>query len=339
MRARLFALLILLLLVWGPIFGYWYFFRDTISGVTVAVPSGESFSIELQWTLSYSWLPLADKFLVYRQDCAGSCTFSPIPPVSYSLTLTSTGKVKIEDTFTLKTGEKKNIQYKLNTDVTFLEFPDAVRDSTLGISLVDSANNTLSWTFTFVWMGDKDQVYAIRKQDSVVQLWLLFPEKFIPFRTLSWDMWGIQLDATRRFFLIELSSGKTLILSTDMTKEVETILFPIAVVGLQDSWKIQTQSGVYLYNPDLWVQENPRFTDFLDISPSKRLWYIAANDSLKLSLSNFPAGESVLVLLDRTNGKSYVVKKGVSIRSLYFEWDTPVYVDSAGKVWKIELNN
>lgn len=339
MRARLFALFILLLLVGLPLLAYWYFFTDRIASVKITVPGGTHFSVELQWTLSSDWLPLADKFLVYHQDCDGLCEFSPIPPVVYSLTLTSTGKVTLEDTFVLKTGEKKSLSYMLNDDVAIREFTTSILNDDLGLSLVENANSTLSWTFDLVWVGQKNQIFATRKQGTMRQLWLLSSEKFIPFRSLLADMWEVHLDTTRRFFLIHLLSGRTLILATDMSKEIETILVPTSVVELQDGWKIQTQSGVYFYDSDVWAEENPRFSDFLDISPSKRLWYIAADDTNRLGLSNFAPWESVLVLLNRTNGQNYVVKRWLNIRTLYFDWTTPVYMDTSGRVWEISFDD
>lgn len=76
--------------------------------------------------------------------------------------------------------------------------------------------------------------------------------------------------------------------------------------------------------------ENPRFTDWIDASPTVRIGYISAEDSQKLALSNYPLGESVLIRLDRTTGQSQVLRKGLDIRFFYFSQGIPAYVDHSG---------
>lgn len=123
-----------------------------------------------------------------------------------------------------------------------------------------------------------------------------------------------------------------------MDAEVELPVLPNSLVQFDTMiWKIQTASWAYLYDGDSIIQ-NPRFTDFLDISSTIRIGYIDQTDKKRLELSNFPLNESVLVFLNRGTGDNYVLKKGISIKTLYFDLDwSPVYMDWAGKTWEITL--
>ncbi len=75
-----------------------------------------------------------------------------------------------------------------------------------------------------------------------------------------------------------------------------------------EGMKVRTKNNVYFQSQENWI-ENPRFTDYIDISPRYRIGYIASNDSEKLELSNYPKGESVLVRVDRETGVSTVITR------------------------------
>ncbi len=336
MRARALAVIILCVLVWIPLFLYWYFFTQKVSSVSIAVSDNLPFTLDLQGTLSSSWLPLADKFLHFQEICVSSCTLSPVPPVKYSLTITSTGRVDIHEDFTLDSGESRKLLYTLNNDIQIKESGGESLDTNLGKAIVDNANTTLHADFSLVGVGERNRVYALRKQNNQVQLGILSLEKFTPFRTLPVEIQSMVLDRTWRFFLATLPNNRTFILSVNMDQETEVPVYPDSVVFMNDIWKFQTSSWVYTYDGEE-LQENPRFTDFLDISPSIRLWYIDKDDTSRLSLSNFPSGESVLISLDRTTGKSYVVKKGLGIRTLFFHGATPAYIDPSENIWDIQI--
>ena len=196
MRARALAIIILCILVGVPLLLYWYFFTQKIASITIQVPENIPFTIDLQGTLSSSWLPLADKFLHFQETCTSSCTLSPIPPVKYSLVITSTGKVDIHDEFVLDSGNSKNITYNLESDIKIQESSDENLDINLGTALVENANATLHADFSLVGVGEKSRVYALRKQNNQVQIGLLTTEKFTPFRTLPPEIQNMTLDVT-----------------------------------------------------------------------------------------------------------------------------------------------
>jgi hypothetical protein len=338
MRARLLAVIILLVLVALPLGFYWYFFTQKVASLSISVPSSESFQIELQGTFSSSWFPLADAFLDFRRTCIETCTIVPIPPAKYELTITSTGKVTIHDELEIQVWESLQRSYTLHHDLVLQELQKTKVDTTLWVSLIENANSHLDGIFSLVGIGNNNKIYALRKKWNQSQLGTIFPDKFVPMRTLPTWIDRMKIDLTGKFFVAPLRDGWASIFALDMSREIEIPILPYSVVFMNNIWKMQTQWGVYIFDGE-GMQENPRFTDFLDISPSKRLGYIAANDTNRLSLSNFAPWESVLVLLDRTNGQNYVIKRWVDIQTLFLEWSMPVYVDSSGKVWEILLDN
>lgn len=117
MRARLFALLILVLIIGIPAGIYWYFFTKNTASITVSVVSGEDIHIRIAGTLDNENLPLADRLLELEQDCSEVCVFSPVAPIRYRITLTSPGKATIEEDIVVGVGEDKSISYRLQDDI------------------------------------------------------------------------------------------------------------------------------------------------------------------------------------------------------------------------------
>ncbi len=101
---------------------------------------------------------------------------------------------------------------------------------------------------------------------------------------------------------------------------MKTKIFPysenIEIVDSADSWKVTTKQNVYTLEGDRW-RENPRFTDYIDISPSTRIGYIDAKDRDKLILQNLPQGIPVIISVNRFTGKSEIMKTGLSIMGFF----------------------
>ena len=89
MRARLYAVLILVLLIGIPAVLYWYFFTENTASLTVRTTGAGEFQIELAGTLDNDSLPLADRLLSVQKRCKTECTIAPIAPIRYTVTLTS----------------------------------------------------------------------------------------------------------------------------------------------------------------------------------------------------------------------------------------------------------
>lgn len=85
MKIRLIALVILIVLIGGPAYLYWYFVTTNISSLTITTDVETPFRLDIQGTFDYHYLPLADKLIEYHIDCQRYCSISPIPPAIYTI--------------------------------------------------------------------------------------------------------------------------------------------------------------------------------------------------------------------------------------------------------------
>lgn len=98
MRARLSALLFLVLMISIPGLVYWYFFMKNTASVEFIIADGVEFTVVLDGNMQNESLPLADNLIHIERTCIGRCRIEPIAPIAYTLTLSSTGKTSISDT-------------------------------------------------------------------------------------------------------------------------------------------------------------------------------------------------------------------------------------------------
>ena len=107
--------------------------------------------------LGFSAFPLFDKVFSYKSVCRGSCVFSPIPPLSYTLTLIASGSERNESTLVLHTGE--DYRYEVRFDTSLLlsrvgKLPE--QDLTLFASLSENA----SGRYTIIGRSQSGSIYA-----------------------------------------------------------------------------------------------------------------------------------------------------------------------------------
>lgn len=117
MRARILAIFILLILLVIPVSIYYYITTQNVASITIAVGNGNKYTAKLLGSFGLNGLPLADKALLYEKDCIDVCTFSPIIPARYTLTLTSIGKATLTDIIVIDTGDKVTRSYVLTHDI------------------------------------------------------------------------------------------------------------------------------------------------------------------------------------------------------------------------------
>lgn len=341
MRSRLFALVILVLVVGIPLSVYWYFFTKNTASLTLILPWDVSYTVELRWTLDNANLPLADQLISLGKECTGTCVFAPIAPISYALILTSTWKTQIQEDIIIPVGEDITRSYELQDDITIA--PTVL--SQLGSPAIASAiiaNAQLKDTdYLYRLIGiDRDNiVYAERKSLSWKrELGTLSLDKFTPMWVFPDWAGDMTLDITGDYFLVPLFSDKTIVMSRtlDSKKEIPRT-WVLGYVGWTEE-KILTNSWVIL-GIDSSYGENPRYTDWLDISPSLRLWYMDASDTNKFSLSGYPPGESVLVLHDRITSKTTTIKRWVDMRFLFFLSGVPVFLDKDNNLYAIDISS
>lgn len=235
MRARIFAGLILVLLLVVPAWLYYHFTVRQVASIEIRVSSGSVFSVDMIGSWGIDGLPLADRALSYHQECISSCMITPVLPAQYTITLTSSGQITIHDSISINTADRVSREYVFQKDI------------------------------------------------SVTQV-------TTPYQSLT-------------------SSGST--------------------------WHIRTSSGSSVLQWEDLI-EDIRFTDAIDLDNSIRLGYIDATDSKKLSLGNFPLGQSVLIRLNRITGESVVVREGIDVRAFVYYDQHPAYMDSVGNIFLIQ---
>ena len=126
MRARIIAVLILILLIGIPVWAYYYLTTREIASLSISAWTGSVFSVRLLGSWGIDGLPLADRALSYSQDCITECRISPILPARYTLTLTSSGSITLRDDISIDTGNELYRAYTLIRDISFnrIDSPD-----------------------------------------------------------------------------------------------------------------------------------------------------------------------------------------------------------------------
>lgn len=338
MRSRLFAIFILILLLGLPFYAYWYFYRDQVSSIVFLSDSGNSpFTVHLRGTLDFSYLPFSDKIFEYQSTCLSSCIFSPIPPLRYTLTLSSSWMSTIEDVISLSKKEEFKYLVHLEKNPIFEKVGRISQwDQALAESLVENANIHFTGSFMSIAQIPSGKIYATRKTQNGSEVGILTPDIFSPLFSLPFVPKKAILDISGKFLILERDLNNQFLISLDGSISAN---FPysedVKIIQYSDNtWKILTTNWVFIQSSFGW-EENPRFRDYIDLSPQYRLGYLAAADREKKSLQNIESSESLLLLLDRKSTTIHTLEKGREIVGFIFYENVPAYIDSAGDIWKI----
>ena len=339
MRARFMALAILFLIFSIPAWIYWYFFSKNTSSLTIMTDDDSVFFVRLEWTIDNEYLPLADQLLLIERECSGVCTISPLAPVRYALTLTSSGKVDIKDTIVIWVDKSATLSYTLYDEVQLTPSSYIPRwDNQVADTILTRISSDISQIqYSLIDVDSENTVYVERNISGRREIWTITSEKFTSLYTVSNDIVSIVLDKTGQYFILSTLVASSIVLSLDggFQKEIP----PKNILGYVHS---DTEEKIYTASWILgasWERYNPniRFTDWIDLDWSMRIWYIAAEDKERLSLSDLPLGQWVLVAVDRKNGASHIIKRWIDIVALFYIGSTPVLLDSSGKAWNITL--
>lgn len=283
------------------------------------------FTVSLKGSFKYEYFPLLDKAFSYQSTCQKSCIFSPIPPLEYSLTITSTGSENISDILTLRTGDSQKYSVELIPSLVFIPTGNFFKPDTQ-----INQENALGYT---QW----GKMVFLKKewaQSTGLYIWDRTSSNFV----FSLPVLLAKLDASRSFLIIQSEKSEQYIFSLDgQNKTIFPYEMPIDIVSFDNIWKIQTQNDVYEWQDDAW-KKNLRFTDYYDISSRYRIGYIDQSDKEKLSLANFPLEDSLFILLDRTNGESKIIKKWQNIQGFFQFEGLPAVLTPDGGVSKIQIN-
>ncbi len=330
MRTRIIAFVFLMAALALPLFLYWYFMvREESTLAFIPSDSNASYTVKLKWTLNYSLLPLADKFLEFKKECRGECTLWPLPPVDYEVSITSTGNMSVVQTRTVVWGSHESISFEILPDIMTQALGEQVNPLSLNLPA-----GYMSLSDTWEW-----NLLVLQKDAEGSSLGFWNGSTYRRIRQIWDDIANIALDRSGEYILLEWPNT-LLTVSRDFSHEIEIpdrFWIPLIVSRYGNAWKILTQSGVYEKNGNDW-EENLRFTDYIDLTPYHRIWYIAPTDNARLSLGNHPLGQWVFVSLDRRTAKSYVIQKGVDILGFYYAGEKPAYVETDGKKYLLQLS-
>lgn len=339
MRARLLALSILWLILSIPLAIYWFFSSQYTSSLILTVDADISFSLRLEGDMGQQRLPLMDQLLVIERECMRTCTISPIAPIGYTLTITSPGKITITDQIRIETRTQKQLSYQLSNELILDPYnsilgprSDIARDR---MSQIDTNNPTIQ--YNAIGMDSNDNIYAERSIASRRDIGIISTKGFVPIYTLPDTVDTVMLDKTWQYILLRTYQDSTIVLSLDGIYQDEIPITHVnGYVQNDNEVKVYTTSWTYLW---AWgrYSMNIRFTDWIDLPGSMRIWYIAAEDTERLSLSDLPLGQWVLVAVDRKTGVSHIVKRWIDIVALFYVDSIPILLDSSGKAWNITL--
>ena len=260
-----------------------------------------------------------------------TCILSPIPPVDYSVILSSSGMADINQSIHLTVGETKTLKYQFTPNVALVR---DMRDDTplwesfSGISLLKQLS--------------KSRFLGVSYISGEVQFGVVSDGIMTPLKVFSDTNLQVRLDMNPKYILI----GNPLDAFSEIYDTEWTLLTHIpfsqddilSVSVLGDEWKIKTKNSIYT-STDGILTENPRFTDFVDISSQYRVGYIDKNDKKRINLSNLTDDSSFLVLLDRYSGNATYKKIIESLKTCFLEENNPVCIGSDGnrfllKIWK-----
>lgn len=123
------------------------------------------------------------------------------------------------------------------------------------------------------------------------------------------------------------ADGKTILMQLTGKNITETTLPPdtTSVFFADGNWNAVTKTETLTLRNNAW-KPNLRFTHWYDLGEKWRAGFIASDDDKRLSLSNFDDSKgSVLLLLDRQNGKTYEIARGLSVTQ-FSHYDGQIYV-------------
>ncbi len=184
MRARIFAIFILIILLVIPLSLYYYITTQKVANITIIVGEGNKYSAKLSGTFGINGLPLADKALIYDKDCTDICVFSPVIPARYTLTLMSSGKTTLTDAIILNTGDKITRSYTFTDDIITTLAGKIIQDDSQIVSMIDNARIKNIGEFTPVGMDIMSRIWVKRLVGNSTQIGILSPERFIPVRSI-----------------------------------------------------------------------------------------------------------------------------------------------------------
>jgi hypothetical protein len=329
MRTRIIAIIILILFIGWPMYFYWFFYKKNISSLIFLTDAVEPFTVSLVGKLEYKSFPLLDEVFRYKSTCQSSCIFSPIPPLTYELRISTNGREDIVDTVPLTTGEQKKYQVVLSQVLSLTKI--------WAFSFAVPTQN-IEW-YIPVGISPSGKVIAVDDKRDGGEVWVINNGRFVMLFRSQKNLVNAYIESTRSFLIVPDVSSKQSIYALDQS--VPGIVFPnsekiLLVTSRNGEWKVQTEKNLYEYRNGVW-KTNQRFTDFIDITSRYRVAYISKLQSEKLSLQNFPTKSSLIVLLDREENTTTIMKSGFEIVGFFYQDWEPAILDTEWLIHRVEI--
>lgn len=291
--------------------------------------SNEPFTVSLVGKLEYDSFPLLDEVFRYKSTCKSSCIFSPIPPLTYEMRISTEWREDIVDTIPLSTGEQKKYNVVLSQVLSLTK---------IGFMPFALSNQEIEW-YIPVGVSPSGKVIAIEDKRDGGEVWVINNGRFVSLFRSQKSLIDAYIDSTRAFLIVPDASSKQALYPLDQS--VAWVVFPnneriMVVSNKGNEWKVQTEKNLYEYINGVW-KSNARFTDLIDLSSRYRLAYISKRQSEKLQLQNFPKNASLIVLLDREENTTTIMKNGLEIAGFFYQDQEPVMLDTEGQIYRIEI--
>lgn len=337
MRARVIALLLLIILIGVPICLYWIFFQKNTASLLIQTTSDIPYTVSLKGVLDSNFFPLINRLVSYEKECSSNCVIESIIPIEYELSIKSPWKLDFEDSLILWKNESRKLLYTPIGDVQILAYTWVFNDSeNESRKLIDHAQSNTPWfSYKYIWVGLDGQVFAERNSLGRRELWIITLSSFQPIWKIPDEVWVIWLDLTHSFFVTQIGF-KTFVFSPDLKIKKEFPNMNIYGYSWRGDEKILTDSWVFLVK-DVSFEQNARFTDWIDWGSRYRIWYIDKIDTHKLELSDYPLWQSILLLFDRDTNTTRILRTWIHIKFLFYIGDTPAFVDGDNALWIVRM--
>lgn len=288
---RIISLLIVLGVLGG---GGWLFYSLLVGNVgTITITLKEPKTAHVELT--------GDFKNYYVQDCTDTCTFSRIPPVSYTLAVTSTGYEKVGQSLRLEKSDDLKFDVVMRPELAFNEIKaetkDKVGEARKRQALLDAYSGrdgadpiSLSYSSAGLLFYDPTKREIGIMSEDAPQILVREVEESTVFPLYA----NKSLIAYRKAgssYLYDFKKGQEYLYNA--TKD-----FPLDVRMIRDSlWIVTTSTGVAQYEPkEERLTPHNLYDDYIPL-PSGELIALVKRDSKdKLSLLNIPEPKGSVIL-------------------------------------------
>ena len=333
---RILALTILFILASWIAGFYWYFFAmNRTSLVLYFTPNTIPVEVTLAGQNTNPASKVLDNVLNLQKNCLNTCTFSPIPPWSYMVTLSISGHIIKTDSISLQIDKENIFTYNVNIPV-FIWTGQVLENSK------DTIPEQELWS-EFLWASfilQKEKVsYFLRKKSKTTEVIIKTPNEVRVYFVVVWE--NIYSDNSGDFLISQVDTWSYIYSLSNGSSYFFPFSDSISVVRLLPTWflSIKTKTSVYLFNDSTKQFDlNPYFSDVLELNSNYSIAFIDKNDVIKRTLFNLEnENGTVFFLINRTNGeRRKVVTTQENVAYLLYDSGMTSFITIDGIQYPIE---